>query len=284
VAAEILYGKPIEQAIKKELAPRLAGCGAKVVALQNRSDAACRIYSRMQERLCQEFHLTYDVRPIHPDMSQGEAEKVIRSLNQDPSVTGITVHLPLPEGWDTYRLLRTIDPDKDVEGVHPHNLGMLSFGEHWPVPCAAAAAVEMVKRTVGSLKGLEVVVVGHSAMVGKPIAFLLLQSKLEAPTPTVCHVATRDLAFHTRRADVLFVAVGKAGLIRGEMVKPGSVVVDIGVNKLADGQVVGDVAFKEVAEKARAITPVPGGLGPVTLAILLRNIVECAERPLGRKE
>jgi methylenetetrahydrofolate dehydrogenase (NADP+)/methenyltetrahydrofolate cyclohydrolase len=153
---------------------------------------------------------------------------------------------------------------------------MIALGPHSPTPCAAGAAVEILKSAVPSLKGLEVVIIGHSTLVGKTIANMLLQSKRESATPTICHIATRDVNFHTRRADALIVAAGKAGLVRGGMIKPGAVVIDIGVNRTPEGKTVGDVVFEEAVAVAGAITPVPGGVGPVTLALLLRNIIDCA--------
>jgi methylenetetrahydrofolate dehydrogenase (NADP+)/methenyltetrahydrofolate cyclohydrolase len=170
-----------------------------------------------------------------------------------------------------------VSPRKDIEGIHPENLGRLAFGEHHPAPCAASAAVELARAAVPTFKGLNAVVVGRSALVGKAIALLLLQSKGEAPTPTLCHTATADLADHARRADLLFAAAGRAGLIRGSMIKAGAVVIDVGINQASDGKLVGDVVFDEAVQVAGAITPVPGGVGPVCHTILLRNIAACAE-------
>jgi methylenetetrahydrofolate dehydrogenase (NADP+)/methenyltetrahydrofolate cyclohydrolase len=199
-------------------------------------------------------------------------------LNLNPAVTGITVHTPLPAGMDQDAVMGAIHPSKDIEGIHPENLGRLAFGVHWPAPCAASAAVELARLARPSFKGLDAVIVGRSALVGKAIALLLLQSKTDAPTPTLCHTATADLGVHTRKADLLFAAAGRAGLIRGDMVKPGSVVIDVGINETKDGKLVGDVVFDEAKEVAGAISPVPGGVGPVCHSILLRNIAACARK------
>jgi methylenetetrahydrofolate dehydrogenase (NADP+)/methenyltetrahydrofolate cyclohydrolase len=177
---------------------------------------------------------------------------------------------------DANRVMRSISPAKDIEGIHPQNLGLLAFGEHHPAPCAASAAVEIARRARPSFRGMNAVVVGRSALVGKAIALLLLQSKAGAPTPTICHTATPDLGEYTRRADLLFAAAGRAGLVRGAMVKPGSLVIDVGINETPDGKLVGDVVFDEAKEVAGGLTPVPGGVGPVCMSILLRNIVACA--------
>ena len=179
-------------------------------------------------------------------------------------------------GVDAERVMASIAPTKDIEGIHPENLGRLVFGEHLPAPCAASAAVELAKVARPNFRGLEAVVVGRSALVGKAIAMLLLHSKKGAPTATICHTATADLGAVTRRADLLFAAAGRAHLVGGDMVKPGAVVIDVGINETPDGKLVGDVRFDEVKERAAVITPVPGGVGPVCTAILLRNLVGCS--------
>ena len=190
-----------------------------------------------------------------------------------------------------------ISPEKDVEGMHPSNMGMLVYGKMGVAPCTALGAMELLRSSGVELKGKEVVVVGHSEIVGKPLTLMLLASQMESATPTVCHIATRDLAFHTLRADILFVAAGKAGLIRGDMIKEGAVVIDIGINRVpvldADGKpvlndkgkprrkTVGDVVFEEAVEKASMISPVPGGVGPLTTTMLLRNTVVAARQAKG---
>lgn len=277
MTARRLEGETLARRLREDHAREVAALGfrPRVVALHNQDDPAGRVYSRMQRSLFEKCGVQYELRPVG-GAREAEVLRLVGELNRDRSVHAITVHLPLPEGIDTYRVLREIDPRKDVEGTHPHNIGMIAYGEHNPTPCAARAAVELAKLAHPSFRGMEACIVGHGALVGKPIAFLLLQSRMEAPTPVVCHVGTRDLAYHTRRADLLFVAVGKAGLIRAPMVKPGATVVDIGINKSGD-RIVGDVD-EEVGGIAGALTPVPGGVGPVTLAVLLRNLVACVRQ------
>jgi methylenetetrahydrofolate dehydrogenase (NADP+)/methenyltetrahydrofolate cyclohydrolase len=250
----------------------------RVVAVHTPQSPAARYYLRAQRKTCAEAGVEYDVRTVEAGWDQGRVIALIRELNADRAVAGITVHTPLPAGMDADAVMSAVAPGKDVEGIHPENLGRLAFGEHRPAPCAASAAVELARAARPSFKGLDAVVVGRSALVGKAIALLLLQSRSEAPTPTICHTATADLAAHARRADLLFVAAGRAGLVRGAMIKPGAVVIDVGINETPDGKLVGDVVFDEAKEVAGVLTPVPGGVGPVCHYVLLRNIAACARR------
>jgi methylenetetrahydrofolate dehydrogenase (NADP+)/methenyltetrahydrofolate cyclohydrolase len=281
VSARILHGRPIGEEILRDVIPKLealrrGGARAKVVALAHPENPASKIYLGMQGRVCDRASIEFMVEWVDPRISPQDLHALIARHNADRSVTGISLHLPLPEGHDQLAAQIAVDPRKDVEGIHPHNIGMIAFREHHPVPCAARAAVEIVRRTLPTLRGLEAVVVGHSSMVGKPLANMLLESKTDAPTVTSCHIATRDLASHTRRADLLFVAVGKAGLIRGDMIKPGAFVVDIGINEV-EGRVVGDVEFEGAAAAAAWLTPVPGGVGPVSVSLFLRNALACLQ-------
>ena len=282
MSAQLLTAKdaqPVRDQALKEL--KALAAPPRVVAIHNPESPAARYYLRAQKKTCGEAGVPYDVRTLEPGWDLAKVIALIRDLNRDPAVTGITVHTPLPAGMDQDAVMSAIHPSKDIEGIHPENLGRLAFGVHWPAPCAASAAVELARLARPSFKGLDAVVVGRSALVGKAIALLLLQSKAEAPTPTLCHTATADLGAHTRKADLLFAAAGRAGLIRGDMVKPGAVVIDVGINETKDGKLVGDVVFDEVKEVAGAITPVPGGVGPVCHSILLRNIAACAKRAAG---
>lgn len=253
----------------------------KVVAVHNPESPAARYYLRAQKKTCLEAGVEYEVRTLEPGWDQARIIALVRELGADPRISGITVHTPLPAGVDQDAVMSAVPPGKDIEGIHPENLGRLAFGPHWPAPCAASAAVELARAARPSFKGLEAVVVGRSALVGKAIALLLLQSKADAPTPTLCHTATADLGAHTRRADLLFAAAGRAGLIRGSMIKPGAIVIDVGINETSEGKLVGDVVFEEAKETAAVITPVPGGVGPVCHSILLRNIAACARRAAG---
>ena len=277
MTAELLTAQaaqPLREAALKDL--KQLAAPPRVVAIHNPESPAARYYLRAQKKTCLEGGVAYDVRTLEPGATQAKIVALIHDLNRDPQVTGITVHTPLPAGVDQDAVMGAIAPVKDIEGIHPENLGRLAFGVHWPAPCAASAAVELARLARPSFKGLDAVVVGRSALVGKAIALLLLQSKGEAPTPTICHTATADLGAHTRRGDLLFAAAGRAGLIRGDMIKPGAVVIDVGINETKDGKLVGDVVFDEAKEVAGVITPVPGGVGPVCHTILLRNIAACA--------
>ncbi len=264
----------VREAALRELAALPAR--PRIVAVHDPGSPAARFYLRAQKKACLEAGVEVEVRTLEAGADQARVLSIVRGLNDDPAVTGITVHTPLPKGVDPDAVMRAILPSKDIEGIHPENLGRLAFGEHRPAPCAASAAVALARAALPGFRGLEAVVVGRSALVGKAIALLLLQSRADAPTPTICHTATPDLGLHTRRADLLFVAAGRAGLVRGDMVKRGAVVIDVGINEGPDGRPVGDVAFEEAKDVASAITPVPGGVGPVCHWVLLRNIATCA--------
>ena len=217
--------------------------------------------------------------------SQQELIKTVIALNHDSLVHGILVQMPLPKHLDADAVIRTIDPRKDVDGFHPVNVGKLLIGERDGfVPCTPAGIQEMLKRSNVDTNGAECVIVGRSNIVGKPMAALLMQDAVGANgTVTVCHRHTRDLAFHTKRADIVIAAAGRAGLVRGDMLKPGSVVIDVGMNRIPDQTVprryrlVGDVDFASAREVASKITPVPGGVGPMTIAMLLSNTVRAAK-------
>lgn len=275
MGAEILKGGPLAKRIREEARAGIAELSARprVAAVHNPDSAAAGYYMRQQKKVFEEAGCDYDLRKIGPG---ADVKALVEELNRDPAVTAVTVHTPLPEGIDADAVMRTIAPAKDIEGIHPENLGRLAFGEHLPAPCAAAAAVELARAARPSFRGLEAAVVGRSALVGKAIAMILLQSRKEAPTPTICHTATADLGAVTRRADLLFAAAGRAGLVKGDMIKPGAVVIDVGINETPDGKLVGDVVFDEAEKVAGVLTPVPGGVGPVCLALLLRNLLACA--------
>ena len=283
MGAEILNGEAVARKIFEEARAELAKTGVRprVAAVHNPGSPAARYYMRQQKKMFTEAGVDYDVRTIDPKAPESEIVSLVEGLNRDPKVTAVTVHTPLPAGVDADRVMRAVAPSKDIEGIHPENLGRLTFGPHLPAPCAASAAVELARAARPAFRGLDAVVVGRSALVGKAIALILLQSKGDAPTPTLCHTATADLGAHTRRADLLFAAAGRAGLIRGDMVKKGAVVIDVGINETPEGKLTGDVVFDEAKEVAGAITPVPGGVGPVCIALLLRNLVGCARTSKG---
>jgi len=216
---------------------------------------------------------------LHPEgLDRAALLALLGRLNADPRVHAILLQLPLPAGLDEDEAIAAIAPEKDADGLHPTNLGRLLAGSPTVVPCTPAGCVEILDHYGCDLRGAEAVVVGRSRLVGKPLAQLLLARHA---TVTMCHTRTRDLAAHTRRADVLCVAAGRPGTVTGDMVKEGAWVVDVGINRLDSGKLVGDVDFASVATRARAITPVPGGVGPMTIAMLLRNTLRAAERQLG---
>jgi methylenetetrahydrofolate dehydrogenase (NADP+)/methenyltetrahydrofolate cyclohydrolase len=256
-----------------------AGWAAKLVSVTVGDVSAVDIYVRNQRRKAAEVGIEFEERNYPESITQKELEIAVRVMNIDPRITGIILQRPVPRHLSLKALQAAVNPMKDVEGMHPASIGNIVYNQLDLAPCTAAASVELLKSTGLKLEGLEVVVVGHSEIVGKPIAFLLMS---EGATVTVCHHMTRSVAAHARRADALFVAVGKPRLIDAQMVKPGAAVIDIGINTVIgpDGKetIVGDVNYDAVKEEAAWITPVPGGVGPVTVSILLRNTVTALRR------
>jgi len=258
---------------------KASGWRPRLVSIRVGDDPAVNLYIRNQERAATQVGIDFERRNFPAEISEGEVRAAITHLNVDPGITGIILQRPVPEHLPIQQLQSTIAPLKDVEGMHPASIGNIVYRNIDLGPCTAMAAVELLKETGVSLPGLEVTVIGHSEIVGKPIAFLLMA---EGATVTVCHHMTREVAVHTRRADAVFIAVGKAGLLKGEMLKPGVVVIDIGINQIEteDGKsrVVGDCDYDACRNVAGWITPVPGGVGPVTVAVLMRNTVVAARR------
>lgn len=298
MAAKLLDGEAVAAKLKEGLKAKvedLKSKGRSVVlnAVQVGENAASRVYIKNQKASCEEIGLAYELKELPAETTQDELDVFIDGLNNDPNVTGIILQMPVPEQIDARVVQRRISPAKDVEGMHPMNMGNLVFGDMKIGPCTPLGAIELLKANDIDLKGKETVVVGHSEIVGKPLALMLLSSMNESATPTVCHIATQDLAAHTKRADLLFVAVGVPGLIKGDMIKDGAIVVDIGINRVPmldeNGEpvlnkkgkprkkTVGDVVFDEAVEKASYIAPVPGGVGPLTVTMLLQNTVSLAE-------
>lgn len=286
----ILRGAPLAQRIFDEvraeaLASAERGWPPKLVSITVGDTGAVDVYVRNQRRKAEACGIAFEERRWPADVTAAELEAAIRVMNADPRVTGIIIQRPLPAHVPIKALQRAVHPLKDVEGMHPSSIGNIVYDELDLAPCTALASVELLKSTGLDPKGLEVVVVGHSQIVGKPIAFLLMS---EGATVTVCHHMTRSVAVHARRADALFVAVGRPRLIHGDMVKPGAAVIDIGINTEVDAEgrerIVGDVDFDSVGEVAGWITPVPGGVGPVTVAILMRNTMVALARQRGLYE
>jgi len=240
--------------------------------------APSQIYVRSKKRAADEVGIASRDFLYPQGCTREELLGTLRRINDDPGIHGVLLQLPLPQGLDEDEAIEAIDPAKDVDGLHPVNLGRLLAGAPRAVPCTPAGCLEILDQHGVELRGADAVVVGRSRLVGKPLAQLLLARHA---TVTMCHTRTRDLAAHCRRADVLCVAAGRPGVVTGEMVKDGAVVIDVGVNRLDTGKVVGDVDFASVSPRARAITPVPGGVGPTTIAMLMRNTLQAARAQLA---
>jgi len=238
-------------------------------------DPASAIYVRRKKNACEEVGFLSREYRLAAETEEEEVVRLIRSLNRDPAIHGILVQFPVPRQIRAVAVIEAVDPAKDVDGLHPLNTGRLVAGFPSLIPCTPSGIIELLDRSGVEVEGKEAVVIGRSNLVGKPLSLLLLSRNA---TVTVCHTRTRNLGEVARRADILVAAAGKAEMVRGDMVKEGAVVVDVGVNRLADGRLVGDVAFIEAAEKASYITPVPGGVGPMTIAMLLRNTLSAMRR------
>ena len=284
MTAGILDGKTMSLEIKNEIRNRVAllkerGITPGLAVILVGNDPASEIYVRNKGKGCEETGILSRTIRMEEDISQKALEEEIQKLNEDPAIHGILVQLPLPRHLDEQAALMKILPEKDVDGFHLINAGCLMTGAEGVLPCTPKGALHMIRSTGVDLDGKEAVVIGRSNIVGKPMAMLLLR---ENCTVTVCHSRTKNLAEHTRRADILVSAVGKAGFVTADMVKPGAIVIDVGINRI-DGKVCGDVDFENVKEKAGWITPVPGGVGKMTIAMLLANTADAAERTLSRE-
>lgn len=283
MAAIILDGKEMSEGLRKEIAERVEKLkekgitpGLAVILVGN--DPASEIYVRNKGNGCAETGMYSRTLQMPEETTQEELEAAIEKLNEDAAIHGILVQLPLPKHLDEQKALEKILPEKDVDGFHLINAGHMLNGTEGVIACTPRGALYMIKSTGKDLNGLEAVVIGRSNIVGKPMAMLLMR---ENCTVTVCHSRTKNLAEHTRRADILVAAVGKAGFVTADMVKPGAIVIDVGINRV-DGKVKGDVDFEAVREVAGWITPVPGGVGRMTITMLLANTVEAAERTLSK--
>ena len=281
--ARIIDGAALAQRIREDVARRvqaLAARGARpgLAVVLVGDDPASQVYVRNKVAACEKAGL-YSIKEQYPaSMSEAELLERIDALNRDPAIHGILVQLPLPAHMSSHKVIEAIAAEKDVDGFHVSNAGLLMTGQPLFRPCTPYGVMKMLEAEGVPLRGAEAVIVGASNIVGKPMAMLLLQA---GATSTICNSKTRDLAAQTRRADVLVVATGKPGMITGDMIKPGAVVIDVGINRGADGKLCGDVDFASAREVAGAITPVPGGVGPMTIAMLLVNTVEAAERAAG---
>jgi methylenetetrahydrofolate dehydrogenase (NADP+)/methenyltetrahydrofolate cyclohydrolase len=280
MSARLIDGKALSAQVRGQVAERVRALEARGVkpglaVVLVGEDPASQVYVRNKAAACTAAGMHSRVIPLGADTSEGELLDVIETLNADPAIHGILVQLPLPGHIDAGLVIETISAAKDVDGFHVSNAGLLMTGRPLFRPCTPYGVMKMLESENVPLRGAEAVIVGASNIVGKPMAMLLLAA---GATVTICNSKTRDLGAQTRRADVLVVATGRPGIVTGDMVKPGAVVIDVGINRLDSGKLVGDVDFDSAAAVASAITPVPGGVGPMTIAMLLVNTIEAAER------
>ncbi|NYT64843.1 bifunctional methylenetetrahydrofolate dehydrogenase/methenyltetrahydrofolate cyclohydrolase FolD [Alcaligenaceae bacterium] len=280
MTARLIDGKVLSDTIKDEVQQRVKilqtrGITPGLAVVLVGEDPASQVYVRNKAAACEKAGLHSSVIRMPADSSELDLLDKIHQLNQDPSIDGILVQLPLPPHMDSGKVIEAISAEKDVDGFHISNVGLLMTGRPLFRPCTPYGVMKMLESQDVALRGAEAVIVGASNIVGKPMAMLLLAA---GATVTLCNSKTRDLAAQTRRADVLVVATGKPEMITGDMIKPGAVVIDVGINRRPDGKLVGDVQFDTARQVAAAITPVPGGVGPMTIAMLLVNTLEAAER------
>jgi methylenetetrahydrofolate dehydrogenase (NADP+)/methenyltetrahydrofolate cyclohydrolase len=289
MAAKILDGKLLAQQIQAEIAKDVAEFKQKflvtpcLTAVLVGDNPASEVYVRNKQKTCEKVGMTSRLERLDAKSDPQQLFDLIGRLNEDPTVHGILVQLPLPSGWDSNKVLDAVIPSKDVDAFGPENVGLICQGRPRFLPCTPHGVLQLLGRCEIEVAGKHVVVVGRSDIVGKPLAMLLMQrsgplgEKVANATVTVCHSHTRNLAEFTRQADILIVAIGKANAITAEHVRPGAVVIDVGINRTEAG-IVGDVEFTSVASVASAITPVPGGVGPLTIAMLLRNTLTAAQQ------
>jgi len=293
MTAQIISGTEIAKQIREELKEEVAELKAKhnlvpgLVTVLVGADPASQVYVGQKEKTSQALGLYSERHDLPADTSEADLLALIDKLNKDPKIHGILVQLPLPKHINETNVLYAIDPKKDVDGFHPVNVGKLMIGEPDYIPCTPHGIWQLLIRSGIEIEGAEVVVVGRSNIVGKPIANILLQKQKNAnATVTLCHTKTRDISFHTKRADIIIAAAGKPNAITADMVKDGVVIIDVGVNeigKTAEGKriLAGDVDFDAIKEKAKAITPVPGGVGPMTITMLMLNTLRAAKLAAG---
>jgi len=293
MTAQIIDGKQVAADMRAELKDEVArlkekgivpGLGVILVG----ENPASKSYVTAKERTCEELGIYSDDNRLPEDATQEDLMALVEKMNKDPKINGILVQLPLPKHLNEAEVLLAIDPDKDVDGFHPMNVGKMMVGEKAFLPCTPHGVIQLLLRSGVTLEGANVVIVGRSNIVGKPLANMLIQkSKTGNATVTVCHTRTKDIADQTRQADIVIAAAGRPNMVTADMVKEGVVVIDVGVNRVEDAtkkrgyRLVGDVDFEAVKEKASLITPVPGGVGPMTITMLMYNTVESAKRAAG---
>jgi len=279
--AVIIDGKAtardVRETVKVRVKAFMAKTGVKprLTVILAGDNAASQVYVANKEKACGWVGMTSEVKRFPENVDEQTLLDEIARLNEDKAVNGVLVQLPLPKGINEERVLNAISPEKDVDGFHPVNAGRLMIGNAALMPCTPAGCMELIRRTGVKLEGAEAVVIGRSNIVGKPMALMLLR---ENCTVTICHSRTKDLAETVRRADIVVCATGKAGMVKGDMLKPGCVVIDVGISRMADGTLSGDVDFESASQVAGYITPVPGGVGPMTIAMLMSNTMTAAEQ------
>ncbi|WP_291991956.1 bifunctional methylenetetrahydrofolate dehydrogenase/methenyltetrahydrofolate cyclohydrolase FolD [Candidatus Accumulibacter sp. ACC003] len=283
MTAKILDGNALAQKLRADFKTRAEALAARgtrpgLAVILVGEDAASQVYVRNKVNACAQAGFHSEKISYPPEVEAQVVLEKIAELNADPKIHGILVQLPLPKHFDSDAVLKAIAPAKDVDGFHAENVGALVQGQPRFIPCTPYGVMQFLADAGIDPKGKEAVILGRSNIVGKPMAMLLMQA---SATVTICHSQTRDLPFHTRRADILVAALGRARFVTAEMVKPGAVVIDVGINRLPDGKLCGDVDFGPVSEVASAITPVPGGVGPMTITMLLANTLEAAEREVA---
>ncbi len=293
MTAQIIDGKQVAADMRAELKIKVAelaeqgvvpGLGVVLVG----EDPASQSYVTAKERACEDIGIFSDDNRLPADISQADLMALVEKMNNDPKINGILVQLPLPKGLNEAEVLLAIDPAKDVDGFHPMNVGKMVVGEEAFLPCTPHGVIQLLIRSGVTIEGAKVVIVGRSNIVGKPLANMLIQKNATGnATVTVCHTRTKDLAGETKQADIIIAAAGRPNTVTADMIKDGAVVIDVGVNRVEDAskkrgyRLVGDVDFEAVKEKASFITPVPGGVGPMTITMLLYNTVESAKRAAG---
>jgi len=285
MTARIIDGKAVAAELRAEIAREVAALktagkpapGLHVVLVGE--DPASKVYVASKEKLAAEVGMNSVAHRLPAETTEATLLAKVAELNADDSVDGILVQLPLPKHIDTGRIIDAIDPAKDVDGLHPINAGLLAGGKSGLVPCTPLGCMLLLKQVLPSLSGLEAVVIGRSELVGRPVAQLLLQADC---TVTIAHSRTRDLPAVVQRADIVVAAVGRPRMVKGDWIKPGATVIDVGINRMPDGKLAGDVDYAEAAEVAGAITPVPGGVGPMTIACLLRNTLTAYRARRGK--
>lgn len=282
--ALIIDGKKISLEIKAEIRKEVSelvagGIRPGLVAVRVGDNTASAIYIRNKRKACEQVGIYSEEHHLPADFREEELLKIIGGFNSNPEIHGILIQLPLPEQFNTERIMRSVSPEKDVDGLHYSNVGLLTMGNPLFIPCTPAGIIEMLDRYRIPIEGRHVVIVGRSNLVGRPVALLLMHRHA---TITICHSKTKDIAAICRLADILVAAIGRPRFITADMVKEGAVIIDVGINRLPDKSLVGDVDFNSLESKCGWITPVPGGVGPMTIAMLLKNTVEAARRFGGR--